>query len=41
MAPPSELCVKAIVGRGHAEVLTTFPETTPMKIDLESAFADG
>jgi hypothetical protein len=34
-APPSERCAKAIIGRGHVEVLSKFPETTPMKIDLD------
>ncbi|HSS43353.1 MAG TPA: hypothetical protein VLK37_12485 [Solirubrobacterales bacterium] len=32
--PPWRRCADAIVGRGHATVISAFPENTPMTIDL-------
>ncbi len=34
-APPPERCAKAIVGGGHAEVVSTFPEAKPVEIVLD------
>jgi hypothetical protein len=33
--PPAKKCADALVGRGYANVLSAFPETTPMNIETE------